>query len=218
MCSRHRARSYRFDHADPADWIAQHFFTGGIMPAHDLPHRFGDCSRSSKNGAGRARTIAAPRCDWLGEHRRGQRACRRSWRACTARTQNCGGGAGGCSSWRRRGCSATPAAPNGASAIIGSRRSRAESGADSRPGRPARRRLPHGRLADRRQQAGLSALCLVVRRLRHAGLHADGAEPAAVAGLGVVRAARFRSGCACAFRCSARSTPCWRQNCLARPG
>jgi cyclopropane-fatty-acyl-phospholipid synthase len=38
----HRNRSYRFDHADPADWIAQHFFTGGIMPAFDLPHRFAD--------------------------------------------------------------------------------------------------------------------------------------------------------------------------------
>lgn len=38
----HRSRSYRFDHDDPADWIAHHFFTGGIMPAHDLPHRFGD--------------------------------------------------------------------------------------------------------------------------------------------------------------------------------
>lgn len=38
----HRNRSYRFDHNDPADWVARHFFTGGIMPAHDLPHRFGD--------------------------------------------------------------------------------------------------------------------------------------------------------------------------------
>lgn len=38
----HRDRSYRFDHADKADWIAQHFFTGGIMPAFDLPHRFPD--------------------------------------------------------------------------------------------------------------------------------------------------------------------------------
>ncbi|RDJ02691.1 SAM-dependent methyltransferase [Rhizobium grahamii] len=36
----HRARSYRFDQSDPADWIARHFFTGGVMPARDLPHRF----------------------------------------------------------------------------------------------------------------------------------------------------------------------------------
>lgn len=38
----HRDRSYRFDPSDPADWIARHFFTGGIMPAFDLPHRFAD--------------------------------------------------------------------------------------------------------------------------------------------------------------------------------
>ncbi|SCX06955.1 SAM-dependent methyltransferase [Agrobacterium rosae] len=38
----HKDRSYRFDQNDPADWIAHHFFTGGIMPAHDLPHRFED--------------------------------------------------------------------------------------------------------------------------------------------------------------------------------
>jgi cyclopropane-fatty-acyl-phospholipid synthase len=38
----HKERSYRFDQDDPADWIAHHFFTGGIMPAHDLPHRFAD--------------------------------------------------------------------------------------------------------------------------------------------------------------------------------
>lgn len=38
----HKNRSYRFDQDDPADWIAHHFFTGGIMPAHDLPHRFAD--------------------------------------------------------------------------------------------------------------------------------------------------------------------------------
>ncbi len=40
----HEATPYRFDQRDPADWIARHFFTGGIMPSHRLvrcfPHLF----------------------------------------------------------------------------------------------------------------------------------------------------------------------------------
>jgi cyclopropane-fatty-acyl-phospholipid synthase len=32
----HRSKPYRFDHGDEADWVAQHFFTGGIMPSHGL--------------------------------------------------------------------------------------------------------------------------------------------------------------------------------------
>jgi len=36
----HKSASYRFDHANKADWIAQHFFTGGIMPSHGLMRRF----------------------------------------------------------------------------------------------------------------------------------------------------------------------------------
>ena len=38
----HGGRSYHFDPADKADWIAQHFFTGGIMPAHGLIGQFPD--------------------------------------------------------------------------------------------------------------------------------------------------------------------------------
>ncbi|MDE1916566.1 MAG: class I SAM-dependent methyltransferase [Sphingomonadales bacterium] len=36
----HRSQPYRFDTTDPTDWIAQHFFTGGIMPSHGLIDHF----------------------------------------------------------------------------------------------------------------------------------------------------------------------------------
>ncbi|THD77158.1 MAG: class I SAM-dependent methyltransferase [Phenylobacterium sp.] len=38
----HSTTPYRFDVADEADWIAQHFFTGGVMPSHGLIGRFPD--------------------------------------------------------------------------------------------------------------------------------------------------------------------------------
>ena len=38
----HRSRPYRFDVTNLADWIAQHFFTGGIMPSHGLIRQFAD--------------------------------------------------------------------------------------------------------------------------------------------------------------------------------
>jgi len=38
----HRTGSYRFDAADKTDWIAQHFFTGGLMPGHGLIRQFDD--------------------------------------------------------------------------------------------------------------------------------------------------------------------------------
>lgn len=39
----HRYSPYQFDHTNAADWIAQHFFTGGIMPSHGLIRHFPDC-------------------------------------------------------------------------------------------------------------------------------------------------------------------------------
>ena len=38
----HRSSPYRFDRRDKEDWIAQHFFTGGIMPSQILIHEFSD--------------------------------------------------------------------------------------------------------------------------------------------------------------------------------
>ena len=38
----HKTTPYRFDVDDPSDWIAQHFFTGGVMPSHGLMRQFPD--------------------------------------------------------------------------------------------------------------------------------------------------------------------------------
>jgi cyclopropane-fatty-acyl-phospholipid synthase len=38
----HRTGPYRFDVEDQADWIAQHFFAGGVMPSHNLMRQFPD--------------------------------------------------------------------------------------------------------------------------------------------------------------------------------
>ncbi len=38
----HRNRASRYDRSDAGDWMAQHFFTGGIMPTHGLIRQFPD--------------------------------------------------------------------------------------------------------------------------------------------------------------------------------
>jgi len=61
----HKAASYRFDHQNDADWIARHFFTGGIMPGHTLIREFDDLFTLEQewrwNGTHYARTAF----DWL---------------------------------------------------------------------------------------------------------------------------------------------------------
>ncbi len=57
--------SYRFRAEDKEDWIAQHYFTGGIMPSHGLIRQFPDCFTVDAewrwNGEHYRRTAA----DWL---------------------------------------------------------------------------------------------------------------------------------------------------------
>ncbi len=66
----HRQGAYRFDHDDRADWIAQHFFTGGLMPSHGLIKQFPDLVRCEAewrwSGAHYARTAR----DWLANYDR----------------------------------------------------------------------------------------------------------------------------------------------------
>jgi cyclopropane-fatty-acyl-phospholipid synthase len=38
----HRTGAYLFDRNDKEDWIAQHFFTGGVMPSHHLIRQYAD--------------------------------------------------------------------------------------------------------------------------------------------------------------------------------
>ena len=70
----HRAGAYRFDHGDRADWIARHFFTGGIMPSHGLARQFAHCFTVERdwrwNGCHYERTAL----DWLAnlDARRGE--------------------------------------------------------------------------------------------------------------------------------------------------
>jgi cyclopropane-fatty-acyl-phospholipid synthase len=61
----HRSGTYLFDRADRDDWIAQHFFTGGVMPSHHLIRQYADLFEVEKewrwSGAHYRRTAM----DWL---------------------------------------------------------------------------------------------------------------------------------------------------------
>jgi cyclopropane-fatty-acyl-phospholipid synthase len=61
----HRSGSYLFDRTDREDWIAQHFFAGGVMPSHHLIRQYADIFEVEKewrwSGAHYQRTAL----DWL---------------------------------------------------------------------------------------------------------------------------------------------------------
>lgn len=61
----HRAAPYRFDHTNEADWIAQHFFTGGIMPSHNLLRQFPDLFTVEQDWVWNGTHYARTADDWL---------------------------------------------------------------------------------------------------------------------------------------------------------
>lgn len=61
----HRDSPYRFDHRNDADWIAQHFFTGGIMPSHGLIRRFPDCFAVEQEWRWSGEHYRRTAVDWL---------------------------------------------------------------------------------------------------------------------------------------------------------
>jgi cyclopropane-fatty-acyl-phospholipid synthase len=62
---RHRQSPYRFDHENEADWIARHFFTGGIMPSHGLIRHFSDCFAVEKDWRWSGLHYRKTAMDWL---------------------------------------------------------------------------------------------------------------------------------------------------------
>lgn len=61
----HRSQSYRFDHSDKSDWIAQHFFTGGIMPSHDLIKQFDELFEVEQEWGWNGKHYQRTANDWL---------------------------------------------------------------------------------------------------------------------------------------------------------
>lgn len=64
----HRAAPYRFDHANRADWIAQHFFTGGIMPSHSLIHHVAAPFQVERDWRWDGSHYARTALDWLANY------------------------------------------------------------------------------------------------------------------------------------------------------
>ena len=61
----HKATPYRFDVDDPSDWIAQYFFTGGVMPSHDLIRQFPDLFTVDMNWRWNGSHYARTARQWL---------------------------------------------------------------------------------------------------------------------------------------------------------
>ena len=61
----HESAPYRFEVGDTSDWIAQHFFTGGIMPSHKLIASFPDLFELEADWRWDGEHYARTARDWL---------------------------------------------------------------------------------------------------------------------------------------------------------
>jgi cyclopropane-fatty-acyl-phospholipid synthase len=61
----HRSGAYLFDRADGEDWIAQHFFTGSVMPSHHLIRQYADLFEVEKEWRWSGTHYQRTAQDWL---------------------------------------------------------------------------------------------------------------------------------------------------------
>jgi cyclopropane-fatty-acyl-phospholipid synthase len=61
----HRTAPYRFDVNDPSDWIAHHFFAGGVMPSRDLIANFPDLFEVEREWWWNGKNYQRTALDWL---------------------------------------------------------------------------------------------------------------------------------------------------------
>jgi cyclopropane-fatty-acyl-phospholipid synthase len=61
----HRSGAYLFDRTDREDWIAQHFFTGGVMPSHSLIRQYADLFEVEKEWRWSGVHYQRTALDWL---------------------------------------------------------------------------------------------------------------------------------------------------------
>lgn len=61
----HRSGAYRFDRSDGEDWVAQHFFSGGVMPSHHLIRQYADLFEVEKEWRWSGTHYQRTALDWL---------------------------------------------------------------------------------------------------------------------------------------------------------
>jgi cyclopropane-fatty-acyl-phospholipid synthase len=61
----HNTTPYRFDATDKTDWIAQYFFTGGVMPSHGLIRQFPDVFEVEREWRWNGEHYRRTAMDWL---------------------------------------------------------------------------------------------------------------------------------------------------------